>query len=242
MQKPVALVTGASGGIGSGIAKKLISDGFAVVLHYHSNENKVFELVKTFLEGADYLIVSCDLTDAHETKKMISLIHSTFGKISLLVNCAGIAIKQTLFSDTDDIDIERVFQMNVFALMRITRLLLDDLRLNGGNIINISSMWGLTGASCEVIYSASKAAIIGFTKSLAKELAPSGVRVNAVAPGLIPTKMNSYLTDKDKEYFRSTIPLERFGSPEDVASAVSFLSNSDYITGQTISVDGGVVI
>ena len=103
-------------------------------------------------------------------------------------------------------------------------------------------MWGITGASCEVIYSASKAAVIGFTKSLAKELAPSGVRVNAVAPGFIPTDMNSNLSEEDKESFRSSIPLERFGTPEDVASAVSFLSNAGYMTGQTISVDGGVVI
>ena len=151
-------------------------------------------------------------------------------------------MKQTLFSDTDDTDMEKVFQTNVFALMRITRILIDDLRSTGGNIVNISSMWGITGASCEVIYSASKAAVIGFTKSLAKELAPSGVRVNAVAPGFIPTDMNSNLSEEDKESFRSSIPLERFGTPEDVASAVSFLSNAGYMTGQTISVDGGVVI
>ena len=242
MRKRVALVTGASGGIGNEIAKKLISEGFAVVLHYHSNEKKVYELVNTIPCDADYLIVSCDLTDAYETDRMVSFVHSSLGKVSLLVNCAGIAMKQTLFSDTDDTDMEKVFQTNVFALMRITRILIDDLRSTGGNIVNISSMWGITGASCEVIYSASKAAVIGFTKSLAKELAPSGVRVNAVAPGFIPTDMNSNLSEEDKESFRSSIPLERFGTPEDVASAVSFLSNAGYMTGQTISVDGGVVI
>lgn len=242
MQKPVALVTGASGGIGSEISKRLISDGYAVVLHYHTNENKIYDLINSFPEDADYYIVGCDLTNPDETNKMVSLIHSSFGKVSLLINCAGIAMKQALFSDTNDCDLEIVFQVNVFAMMRITRLLLDDIRSTNGSIINVSSMWGVTGASCEVIYSASKAAVIGFTKSLAKELAPSGIRVNAIAPGYIPTEMNSNLTEEDKESFRNSIPLERFGTPEDIAVAVSFLSSARYMTGQTLSIDGGIVI
>ncbi len=242
MLKPIALVTGASGGIGSAIARKLVSDGYAVVLHYRSNERMIRSLVESFPESADYYIVQCDLTNASETESMISSIHTSFGKVSLLVNCAGIALPQMLFSDTKDHDIEQVFQMNVSALMRVTRLLLNDIRTVNGNIINLSSMWGLTGSSCEVIYSASKAAVIGFTKALAKELAPSGIRVNAVAPGFIPTEMNSKLSESDAECFRSSIPLEHFGTPDDIAHAVSFLAKADYVTGQTISIDGGIVI
>lgn len=240
--KPIALITGSSGGIGTGIARKLVSDGYAVVLHCNAHEDIVCDTVRSFPEGTDYLIVSCNLTDACQTQEMIDRIHSSFGKVSLLVNCAGTALPQMLFSDTTDEDIETVFRVNVTALMRVTRLLLGDIRSNTGSIVNVSSMWGITGASCEVIYSASKSAVIGFTKALAKEMAPSGVRVNAVAPGFVPTGMNAHLSERDAETFREDTPLERFGTPEDVANAVSYLAQAEFVTGQVLSVDGGIVI
>ena len=162
-----------------------------------------------------------------------------FGKASVLVNCAGIALPQKLLTDTTDAEYQRVFDTNVGSMIRLTRLISDDLRYNHGAIVNVSSMWGISGASCEVLYSASKAAVIGFTKALAKELAPSDVTVNAVAPGLIPTKMNARLSPDDLESFRSEIPLNRFGTPEDVADAVFFLANARYVTGQVLCCDGG---
>ena len=121
-------------------------------------------------------------------------------------------------------------------------MLLDDLREMGGSVVTISSAWGVTGASCEVLYSTAKAALIGFTKSLAKELAPSGVRVNCVAPGFIRTKMNAHLDAAAIEAFRLNTPLERLGTPEDVAEAVRYLLHSPFVTGQTLSVDGGIII
>ena len=126
--------------------------------------------------------------------------------------------------------------------MRLTRLLTDDLRQNHGSIVNISSMWGVTGASCEVLYSASKAAVIGFTKALAKELAPSDVTVNTVAPGLIPTIMNANLSPEDLEAFRLDTPLNRLGTPEDVADAVLYLATARFVTGQVLCCDGGITI
>lgn len=242
MQKPIALVTGASGGIGSAIAKRLAADGFAVVLHSYSHMEIAKNAAHSFPENADYLIVSCDLTNPLETERMISFIHSSFGKVSILVNCAGVAIPQKLFTETTDQEFDKIFQLNVSAMMRLTRLLLNDIRTNSGSIINISSMWGLTGASCEVIYSASKAAVIGFTKALAKELAPSGVTVNAIAPGFVQTEMNAHLSADERESFRQSTPLERFGAPEEIAEAVSYLVGAHFMTGQVLSVDGGIVI
>ena len=126
--------------------------------------------------------------------------------------------------------------------MRLTRILSDDLRCNHGSVVNISSMWGVTGGSCEVLYSASKAALIGFTKALAKELAPSDVTVNTVAPGLIPTLMNAHLSKEDLALFRQETPLNRLGTPEDVADAVFYLSQARFVTGQVLCCDGGYTI
>lgn len=237
--KNIALITGASGGIGSAIAKRFADSGFSVVLQYRTNREAIDRLTASLSERTDYLCVQGDLTDANDIQRIVAEVHQRFGTVSVLVNCAGVALPQKLFSDTTDAEFDLLFDTNVKGMMCLTRILSDDLRLNHGAVINISSMWGIAGASCEVIYSASKAAVIGFTKALAKELAPSDVTVNAIAPGLIPTAMNAHLSADDLEAFRSETPLNRLGTPEEIADAVLFLVNARFMTGQVLCCDGG---
>lgn len=238
----VALITGASGGIGSAIARTFAKNGYAVALHYYKGRDAVQMLASELPEGTAYALLPCDLNSAAETEAMIRSLHLRLGKVGVLVNCAGTALSQTLFSETTDADAEAVFGLDVLAPMRLTRLLIDDLRETKGTVVNISSMWGISGASCEVVYSAAKAALNGFTKALAKELGPEGITVNAIAPGLIPTQMNAHLSEDDMEAFRMETPLERLGSPEDVAEAALYLAGARFVTGQILSVDGGIVI
>lgn len=238
----VALITGASGGIGSAIALTLAREGYALALQYRSNRDAIDALISDLSDGAQYAMFCCDLCDPNSVTEMVRSIHMRLGKISALVHCAGIALPQMLFSDTTDDQMQSLFETDVFAVLRLTRTLLDDLRETGGSVVTISSVWGVTGASCEVLYSTAKAALIGFTKSLAKEMAPSGVRVNCIAPGFIPTRMNAHLDAAAIEDFRLNTPLERLGTPKDVALAVRYLLESSFVTGQTLSVDGGIVI
>lgn len=240
--KRIALITGASGGIGSAIAKRFADCGHALVLQYNHNRDAIERLVDSFPVDTDYLCIPCDITDCNALLSMINEIHQRFGTVSVLINCAGVASKQHLLSDTSEAEYNQIFDTNVRGLIALTRLLYDDLRLNHGAVVNISSMWGVTGASCEVLYSASKAAIIGFTKALAKELAPSDVTVNAVAPGLIQTAMNQHLSPSDLEAFRSETPLNKLGLPEDVADAVFYLATARFVTGQILCCDGGYTI
>ena len=240
--KPIALITGASGGIGGAIAKALASDGYALALQYRSNREAIESLIRSLQPDTPYLPLACDLNDAAAVERMIETLHRTFGRPSAVIHAAGIAPRQALFSDTDDTMLSEVFATNAFAPMRLTRMLDGDLRALQGSVVTISSMWGVTGGSCETIYSASKAALIGFTKALAKELAPSGVRVNCVAPGFVQTAMNAHLSEEDVEAFRLDTPLQRLGTPEDVAEAVRYLLKAQFVTGQVLSVDGGFVI
>ncbi len=238
----IALITGASGGIGSAIAARFAASGYAVVLVYRSNRESIDRLIASLPAATDYLAVSCDLTDPDSVSDMIEQVHQRLGHVSVLVNCAGTALPQKLFSETSDEEYRRIFDTNVLGTMRLTRLLTDDLRTRTGSVINISSMWGVSGASCEVIYSASKAALIGFTKALAKELAPCGVTVNCVAPGFVPTAMNAHLSAEEIETFRMETPLERLGTPEDIADAVFYLANARFVTGQILCCDGGYTL
>ena len=237
--KQIALITGASGGIGSAIAAKFAVSGYAVVLQYNTNHAAVENLIASFPADTDYLCLSCDLTDSDAIQTMVSEIHRRIGTISVLVNCAGVALKQKLFPETTDAEYRLIFDTNVRSMMQLTRLLSEDLLRNHGAVVNISSMWGVSGASCEVLYSASKAAVIGFTKALAKELAPSDVTVNAVAPGLIQTAMNQHLSKADLDAFCAETPLNRLGTPEDVAEAVFYLATARFVTGQVLCCDGG---
>ena len=238
MKKNV-LITGASGGIGQAISLKFANAGYNLILLYHNNESAIYDLIHKFPDSCKCLSLRCDLSKYDEIYQVVNKIHKLSGEVSILVNNAGIALPQTLFADTTDEQMNVVFETNVYSQIRLTRLLLDDIRNNQGSIINISSIWGLTGASCEVLYSASKSAIIGFTKALAKEMGPSQVKVNCIAPGFIDTKMNSSISFDDKESFRLMTPLEKIGTPYDIADAVYFLSQSEFITGQVLTVDGG---
>ena len=240
--KKTALITGASGGIGSEIARRFALEGYRVAMQYHTNRSAIDLVTASFPADAAYLCLQCDLTDEVSTRRMIEETHNRLGSVGVLVNCAGVAIPQMPFCDTTDEDFDRVFDLNVRGSMRLSRMLYDDLRANNGAIVNISSVWGVCGGSCEVIYSASKASIVGFTKALAKELAPSGVTVNCVSPGFIPTKMNAALSSEAVEAFRLDTPLQRLGTPEDVANAVFFLAEAPFITGQIVCCDGGYSI
>ncbi len=239
--RKVAFITGASGGIGSACARTLAKDGYAVALGFSSNESAANELsAELKSQGFDALAVQCDITDSGSIASAVSLIEKDLGIISVLVNNAGIA-NISLFTDNSYNDLRRMLDTDLLGAMELSRQVLPAMiREKCGNIINISSVWGEKGASCEVAYCAAKAGLIGFTKALAREEAPSGIRVNCISCGYIDTKMNSVLSDEDKQAVLDEIPVGRFGTPQDVAGAVSFLvsEKSGYITGQVIRVDG----
>lgn len=238
----IVLITGASGGIGSAIARRFAENGYAVVLLYKNNPEHAKETARSFPKDTAYLCVYCDLLNQQSIDEMIKAVHERLGKVSVLINCAGVASEQKMFTDHTDQEYDRIFETNVHGMMRVTKGFMDDLRCQRGSIINLSSVWGVTGGSCEVLYSSSKAAVIGFTKSLAKELAPSGVTVNGIAPGLIPTEMNAHLSKHDIEDFAQSTPLGRVGTPDDVADAALYLARARFVTGQILCCDGGYTV
>lgn len=243
--KGVALVTGASGGIGSAIALQLSRDGYAVAVHCHRNEVKAQEVRdKIVATGGVAEVFVCDITDADAVDYMVNEICRTLGCVSVLVNNAGVA-QQKLFTDLSVDEWQRMMAVHVDGAFYACRAVLPDMiREHSGSIVNMSSMWGQTGGSCEVHYSTAKAALIGLTKALAKEVGPAGVRVNCVAPGVIQTDMLSELSRETLNDLAEETPLCRLGSPEDVAAAVSFLvsDGARFITGQVLAPNGGIVI
>lgn len=241
----IAVVTGASGGIGAEIAKQLAQDGFSVALIYNRNAEKAQKTADEItLSGGSAKTYKCDVRDSSEITSAIEAIERDFGEISVLVNNAGIS-EQKLLTDITDSDWENMISTNLSGAFYLCRAVLPYfVHRKSGRIINISSMWGETGGSCEVHYSAAKAGLIGLTKALAKEVAPSGITVNAVSPGVINTEMVTKLGKDTVDMLREEIPVMRLGTPEDVANAVSFLADdrASYITGQVLSVNGGIVI
>lgn len=241
----IAVVTGASGGIGAEIAKRLAQDGFSVALIYNRNAEKAQKTADEItLLGGSAKTYKCDVRDSSEITSAIEAIERDFGEISVLVNNAGIS-EQKLLTDITDSDWENMISTNLSGAFYFCRTVLPYfVHRKSGRIINISSMWGETGGSCEVHYSAAKAGLIGLTKALAKEVAPSGITVNAVSPGVINTEMVTKLGKDTVDMLREEIPVMRLGTPEDVANAVSFLADdrASYITGQVLSVNGGIVI
>lgn len=239
--RKVAFITGASGDIGAAAARQLAADGFAVALGFNSNEKAGNELsAELKSQGFEALAVGCDITDSGSITSAVSLIEKELGDISVLVNNAGIA-SIGLYTDLDYSELSKIINTDLLGAMEVSRQVLASMiRNKQGNIINISSVWGEKGASCEVAYSAAKAGLIGFTRALAREEAPSGIRVNCISCGYIETKMNAGLSQQDKDALLEEIPSSRFGTPQDVANAVSFLAcdKSDYINGQVIRVDG----
>lgn len=240
-----AVVTGASRGIGAAIAEKLASEGYAVAVNYNSSKDAAEEVCRRINgSGGVAMPFKCDVSVRSEVERMAESIKSELGSVVLLVNNAGIA-KQCLFTDISEEMWDRLFSVNVKGAFNCSQVFSKGMiNAKCGNIINISSMWGQVGASCEVHYSAAKAALIGFTKALAKELGLSGIRVNCIAPGLIDTEMNSHLDEETVNCLIEETPLSRIGTPADIADAVSFLASegAGFITGQILGVNGGMVI
>ena len=236
------LITGATGGIGSAIAKAFAKNGYNVALHTFSKpdvaKKYAEELGREF--GVKTVFVQADISKEANVKSMFENLDATFGKIDILINNAGVSFVSML-CDTTEEDFDNVMNINLKGAFLTSKEAMKNMVHNKwGRIINISSVWGNVGASCEVVYSASKAGLVGFTKALAKELAPSGVTVNAVSPGLIDTQMNSHLSKEDIDALCEEIPMGRMGRPSEVAHAVLFLASeeSSYITAQNITIDG----
>ncbi|MGI5848924.1 MAG: 3-oxoacyl-[acyl-carrier-protein] reductase [Christensenellales bacterium] len=241
----VALVTGASGGIGQAICLSLAAAGFDIAVHYHSNMQKANE-VKEKVEalGRRAIVIKADLKNSESCSEMVEQCINTFGGIYALINNAGITCDGLLMRMTDG-QFSGVIEANLGSCFYCTReAILYMMKARRGRIVNITSVVGLTGNAGQANYAASKAAIIGFTKSCAREVARRGICVNAVAPGFIETAMTDKLSDDVKEKMKQSIPLGRFGSPADVAGLVCFLCSDSaaYITGQVMVVDGGMVI
>ena len=237
----VALVTGSSRGIGRAVAAKLAREGYAVGINYFERRDKAEELVELLTrEGFRAIAVQADVADRAAVNAMVRTVEEAFGPVTLLVNNAGVA-GQALFQDVTDALWERYFSVNLNGARNTIQAVLPHMiHEKSGGIVNISSIWGQHGASCEVTYSCTKHALIGLTRSLAMELAPSGIRVNCVAPGVIDTDMVQMLGDETLRDLAAQTPLGRLGTPEDIAEAVAFLASekASFITGQVLTVDG----
>lgn len=239
------LITGSSKGIGAATAILFAQKGYNVVINYNDSYESASLLCRSLVSnGYSVMTHKANVANRLEVELMVKETLYKFGSLDILVNNAGVT-HQALVSETDEVDFDRIMDINLKGTFNCCKAVIPSMvSQKSGKIINISSMWGQVGASCEVAYSASKAGIIGLTKALAKELAPSGITVNAIAPGLIETGMNSNFTIEELTDFVSTIPLERMGSADEIAAAIEFLAseNADYITGQVLGINGGYVI
>ena len=236
----VVIVTGASRGIGREIARQLARNNMKVVANYNQSEKEAKDL-KEELEKENIMIdiVKADITRREEAKKLVQFALQKYNKIDILINNAGIS-EYKLFTDETDEDWKRIMDTNLYSAFVMSQEVIPNMIHNKvGCIINISSIWGVTGASLEVLYSTSKAGLNGMTKALAKELGPSNIRVNAIAPGIIQTSMNSKFSKEELEEIKEEIPLERIGKTEDIAKCVKWLIEDNYTTGQIISINGG---
>ncbi len=243
--KKTVLITGASKGIGAAIAKHFSNDNYNIIINYNKSESPALSLKNEIAaNGIDVMCYKADVSSAFEVKQMVNEILLKFGYVDILINNAGISF-EGLLTDTDDKIWNDIISTNLTGVYNCTKAVLPSMiNKKNGRIVNISSIWGICGASCEVAYSASKSGVIGFTKALAKEVGPSNITVNCVAPGIIDTDMNNCLSINDKNDFVNDLPISRMGTVQDVANAVYFLCSdaAGYITGQTLAVDGGYSI
>lgn len=239
----VAIVTGASKGIGREIAKELAEEGIKVVANYNKSYESAKELQEELKnQNINIDIFKADVSKREEVKKLVEYTLDKYKKIDILINNAGIS-EYKLFTDETDEDWQRVINTNLYSAFATSQEVSKNMISNkNGCIINISSAWGMVGASLEVIYSVSKAGMDGLTKALSKELGPSNIRVNSIAPGIIDTAMNKNLKEEEIEEIKNEIPLEKIGRVEDVAKCVKWLIEDTYTTGQIIPVNGGWII
>ena len=244
-EKKVVFVTGASRGIGKEVALKFAEKGYDVVINYVSDKTDVEALKKEFAEkGADSLILQADVSKEEDVKDVVEKAIEKFGKIDVLVNNAGITRDNLLMRMSTE-DFDKVIDINLKGTFLVTKAVTKYMmKKRCGSIVNLASVVGVVGNAGQCNYSASKAGIIGFTKSIAKELASRNIRANAVAPGFIETDMTSVLSETVKESIHNQIPLKRMGSSKEVAELIYFLGSekSSYITGQVINIDGGMVM
>lgn len=244
-QGRTVLITGASRGIGAACARRFAAAGDRVVVNYRHSEAEALALVQEIeTAGGAAMAVRADVGDPEQVRRMVDNVLEKFCQLDILICNAGIA-RQQLFTDITDEDWRDLFRTNVDGTFYCCRAVLPHfIHRKAGRIVTLSSMWGITGGSCEVAYSATKAAVIGLTRALAKEVGPSGITVNCVAPGVIDTEMNGNLTPADLEALREETPLERIGTPEDVAESVFFLASEGarFMTGQVLSPNGGILI
>ncbi len=236
IQNKVAIVTGSSRGIGAEIVKTLSKNGYNVVLNYNKSKDLAENIANNYSNIYPY---KADVSKYNEIKNLVDFTIKNFGKIDLLVNNAGIDLVKTI-NDTSIDDFDNVLKTNLYSAFYASKEVSNYMiNQKSGHIINISSIWGLIGASCEMAYSVSKAGLDAMTKSLAKELGLSNIRVNSIAPGIIDTDMNSFLSEDEKNELYKEIPLKRMGTVSEIASCVLFLENNPYITGQILQVNGG---
>ena len=239
----VVIITGASKGIGREIAKKLAIKGYTVVANYNKSENEMKKLKEELnIQGIAIECIKADISKREGAKKIIQYTLEKYKKIDILINNAGIS-EYKIFTDETDEDWNKIINTNLYSAFVMTQEALTSMINNkNGCIINISSIWGCIGASMEVLYSTSKAGINGMTKALAKELGPSNIRVNAIAPGIINTSMNQQFKQQELEQIKEEIPLEKIGDPKDIAKCVKWLIEDNYTTGQIIQINGGWAI
>lgn len=235
-----ALITGGTKGIGKAIALAFLESGYEVVINYAHDEAAALQTQSEFnMLGYCPVLLRADVSSEQEVRAMFAEFFNIYDRLDVLVNNAGIS-KIKVIQDTTVQDFNDIFGVNTLGAFLCCREVTNRMVMErSGSIINIASIWGEVGASCEVAYSASKGAIIAMTRALAKELAPSGVRVNCISPGVIDTKMNSHLDAEELEEIISSIPMGRLGRAEEVGKACLYLAESEYITGETLSVGGG---
>ncbi len=240
-----ALVTGASRGIGAAAALELGRRGCGVAVHYHKKREAAEDVAAQLAAlGVPAMTVGADMADGEQVRRMVDNVLEKFCQLDILVCNAGIS-HTGLLSDIDEEQWRNIFAVNVDGVYRCCKAALPHfIHRKAGSIVTVASMWGQTGASCEVAYSAAKGAVIAFTKALAKELGPSGIRVNCVSPGVIDTEMNAHLTPEELFALAEEVPLGRIGTPEEAAKAITFLAldESSYFTGQVLAPNGGFVV